>query len=165
MFPGLRAGVVPACDHDGFPVFLGVAAFKHGMHPCKIGIGAAGRPLPLVSYGGREYEHRGTTYLLPFDPTAMLWVRASHGRLPLGWRPVEGGYERIGAQKLYHALAVVDGVSVPGKAGNHGHMVSAWLVVSVARASHADLDRTLQCGANVPFDGRELVIVPAYEVL
>lgn len=142
-FPWLRAGVVPACDLDGSPVFLGVAAFRNGMHPCKIGIDATGRPRTLVSYGGQEYKHHGTTYLLPFDPATMLWVRASYGRFPLGCRPVEGGYERIGAQKLYHALAVIDGVSVPGKIGDNGHM----------------------CGANVPFDGREHVIVPAYEVL
>ncbi|KAM5544924.1 hypothetical protein V8D89_001035 [Ganoderma adspersum] len=54
-------------------------------------------------------------------------VRASHGQLPRGSRPVEGGYERIDAQKLYHALAVVNGVSVPGKAGENGHMVGGCL--------------------------------------
>ncbi|KAI1790406.1 hypothetical protein LXA43DRAFT_1016961 [Ganoderma leucocontextum] len=142
-FPWTHAGIVPACDKDGSPVFLGVAAFKNGMHPCKIKVDPQGRPLPFVSYDGKEYEHRGTTYLLPFDPATLEWVRTGHAQLPQGKRPVKGGYERIDAQRLYHALAVVDGVSVPGKAGEHGHMG----------------------GANVPWDGRERLIVPAYDVL
>ena len=32
-------------------------------------------------------------------------------------------------------------------------------------ASDADLDWALQCGANVPFDGREHLIKSGYEVL
>ncbi|KAI0766744.1 hypothetical protein BC629DRAFT_1537455 [Irpex lacteus] len=48
----------------------------------------------------------------------MEWVPAEGGRLPVGHRPVEGGYEENGA-KLYHALAVVQGVKVPGKVGEH----------------------------------------------
>jgi hypothetical protein len=48
----------------------------------------------------------------------MEFVQASRGRVPQGRRPIEGGYEENGA-KLYHALAVVDGVRVPGKTGEH----------------------------------------------
>ena len=126
-FPWTQAGIAPVCDLDGSPVFLGLAEFRDGLHPCKIRVEPQGRPVPFVSYGGKEYEHRGTTFLLPFDPATMLSVRASHGQLPRGSRPVEGGYERIDAQKLYHALAVVNGVSVPGKAGENGHMVGGCL--------------------------------------
>ncbi|PIL33773.1 hypothetical protein GSI_04398 [Ganoderma sinense ZZ0214-1] len=156
-FPWTHAGVAPACDQDGSPVFLGLAEFKHGLHPCKIRVESKGRPC--------QHEHRGATYLLPFDPAAMRWVQASGGQPPRGSRPVEGGYERIDKERLYHARAVVNGVTVPGKAGEHGHMVGGGLAVSIARASHADLDWALQGGANVPFDGREHLIVSAYEVL
>ena len=40
------------------------------------------------------------------------------GRVPPGKRPVEGGYEE-GGEALFHAMAVVDGVNVPGKTGVH----------------------------------------------
>ena len=40
------------------------------------------------------------------------------GRIPQGRRPVEGGYESNGV-KLLHALGNIDGVSVPGKTGEH----------------------------------------------
>ena len=71
-----------------------------------------------MAYGGREVEHNGRYDLLPFDPNTMEWVPTSHGQVPPGRRPVEGGYEEDGA-KLYHAIAVVHGVRVPGKAGPH----------------------------------------------
>ena len=48
----------------------------------------------------------------------MMWVPASNGQLPDGLRPVEGGYEAAG-QHLFHAVAQIDGVWVPGKAGQH----------------------------------------------
>ncbi|KAL1724254.1 hypothetical protein EV715DRAFT_244731 [Schizophyllum commune] len=69
----------------------------------------------------------------------MEWVPARDGKLPEGRRVVEGGYESSGA-KLYHALGVVNGVKVPGKAGEH------------------------LGGANLPFGGQEHV-VREYEVL
>ena len=119
---------MPACHRDGSPVFLGLAAFKNGLHPCKISVNPQGRPVPYVSYGGKEYMHTGTTLLLPFDPAAMEWVVTGHMRIPAGRRPVEGGYERIGVQALFHARAVVDGVTVPGKAGDHivSHTLFGW---------------------------------------
>lgn len=48
----------------------------------------------------------------------MELVHTSGGRLPPGKRPVEGGYEEHGA-KLYHAVAEIKGVKVPGKTGEH----------------------------------------------
>ena len=71
-----------------------------------------------VPYGGTEWEHHGRYDLLPFRPDTMELVPASDGKVPYGRRPVEGGYEENGA-KLYHALAVVSGVKVPGKTGEH----------------------------------------------
>ncbi|KAI0260534.1 hypothetical protein BC834DRAFT_900301 [Gloeopeniophorella convolvens] len=70
----------------------------------------------------------------------MEWVRTARGRVPPGRRPVEGGYESSGA-RLYHALAVVDGVRVPGKTGEH------------------------LGGCNVAFGGREHVVRDDYEIL
>ena len=164
-FPWTHVGNAPVRDLDGSPVFLGLAEFRDGLHPCKIRVGPQGRPVPFVSYDGKEYEHRGATFLLPFDPATMLWVLACDGQLPRGSRPVEGGYEGVGAQKLYHALAIVNRVSIPGKAGENGHMVGGCLAVSMARTSDADSEWALQCGANVPFDGREHLIKSGYEVL
>ncbi|KAM5530194.1 hypothetical protein V8D89_016130 [Ganoderma adspersum] len=76
-FPWTQAGVAPACDLDGSPVFLGLAAFKHGLHPCKIRVEPKGRPVPFVSYDSKEYEHRGTTFLLPFDRPGVPWTAPS----------------------------------------------------------------------------------------
>ena len=117
-FPWEHAGTFPTTDKDGSPLFLGIAAFKNGMHPCKIR--PTMDPMLWVSYGDKEHPHRGSGYLLPFDPNTMEWVRASEGRIPNGRRPVDGGYETsIGGPKLYHALAVVGGIRTPGKTGAH----------------------------------------------
>ena len=48
----------------------------------------------------------------------MEWVSANHGVIPKGRRPVDGGYEASG-ERLYHAVAVISGVSVPGKTAVH----------------------------------------------
>lgn len=116
-FPWEAAGEVPAWDLDGTPVYLGITLFNGGWHPCKV------KPYShckaRVSYGGKEYEHAGMCHLLPFNPATMEWVPTSHSKIPPGRRPVEGGYEEIGGDMLYHALATVDGVKVPGKAGLH----------------------------------------------
>ena len=117
-FPWDAAGEVPAWDLDGTPVYLGITLFNGGWHPCKV------KPYDAackarVSYGGKEVAHPGMCHLLPFNPAAMEWVPTCRGRIPAGRRPVEGGYEEIGGEMLYHALASVDGVKVPGKAGQH----------------------------------------------
>ncbi|KAI1791655.1 hypothetical protein LXA43DRAFT_388915 [Ganoderma leucocontextum] len=116
-FPWEHAGEAPAWDLDGTPVYLGTTLFNGGWHPCKV------KPYchfkARVSYGGKEYEHPGMCHLLPFNPATMEWVPTSRGKIPHGRRPVEGGYEEIGGDMLYHALAMVDGVRVPGKAGLH----------------------------------------------
>ena len=164
-FPWAQAGPVPARDYDGSPVFLGLAAFKNGVHPCRIRVEPQGRPVPYVSYGGKEYLHEGSTLLLPFDPAEMEWVITSHAQVPEGRRPVEGGYECRGTKRLFHARAVVKGVTVPGKAGEHGHMVSDTLLGRMIELKGADWYWVWQCGANVPYGGKEHVIVSGYEVL
>ncbi|KAI0661755.1 hypothetical protein C8Q70DRAFT_675977 [Cubamyces menziesii] len=129
-FPSFQAGLPVAYDADGrSPVYLGSAYIKNGLHPCKLA--PALNPPVRVGYDGREIAHRGRYELLPFDPNRMEWVPSSHGRIPYGRRPVEGGYEETG-EKLYHAIATVARVRVPGKAGVH-----------------------LTTGAHVPFDQRE----------
>ncbi len=134
-FPWDAAGEVPAWDLDGTPVYLGVALFNGGWHPCKV------KPYSSckahVSYGGKELEHAGMCHLLPFSPAAMEWVPTSRGRVPHGRRPVEGGYEEIGGDMLYHALAMIDGVKVPGKAGLH--LVS---MLDYALSSSSSVERT-----------------------
>ncbi|KAG6813908.1 hypothetical protein H0H92_005757 [Tricholoma furcatifolium] len=104
-------------DLDGVsPVFIGSALFQDSVHPCKIGPHL--QPFALVPYAGKEYGHHGRFDLLPFDPRTMEWVSASHGKIPPGRQPIEGGYEANGT-KLYHALALLNRIKVPGKTGEH----------------------------------------------
>ncbi|PIL33775.1 hypothetical protein GSI_04400 [Ganoderma sinense ZZ0214-1] len=58
-FPRTLAAVVPVVDADGTPVFLGLAAFKEGLHPCKICVEPQGLPVPRVSHGVGEVRARG----------------------------------------------------------------------------------------------------------
>ncbi|KAJ2922415.1 hypothetical protein H1R20_g14678, partial [Candolleomyces eurysporus] len=125
-------------DLDGSPIFIGSVLLDNAVHPCKIGPHL--KPPAQVAYGGGEIGHNGRYDLLPFVPDQMEWVRTSHGRIPHGKRPVEGGYEE-GGEKLYHALAVVDNVKVPGKTGEH------------------------LGGANVGFGGVERAVQEGYEIL
>jgi hypothetical protein len=121
-FPTAHHSKEPPCrDLDGSPVYLGSALFDGSVHPCKI---APHIPSPCrVPYGGREHEHHGRYDLLPFDRATMEFVGTSHGHIPAGRRPVDGGYEDGGQSKLYHAVAtVISGgqeVRVPGKTGVH----------------------------------------------
>ena len=158
-FPAQQAGQPVAYDADGrTPVYIGSALFDKSVHPCKIV--PSFNPPPRVGYGGREVEHRGRYDLLPFDPNTMEWVPTSHGQIPYGRRPVEGGYEENG-QKLYHALATVNGVKVPGKAGTHIH-VRRRCGQRVSASTELIFQR--QGGANVPFGGREHA-VENYDIL
>jgi len=138
-FPsGDQTGWPPLYDADGSsPIFIGSALFQNSVHPCKLGPHL--KPAASVAYGGAEHAHQGRYDLLPFIPEQMEWVATSHGRVPAGRRPIEGGYEENGA-KLYHGLGVVDGVRVPGKAGEHLR------------------------GCNVSFGGREIA-VEQHEIL
>ncbi|KAI0065091.1 hypothetical protein BV25DRAFT_1913732 [Artomyces pyxidatus] len=137
--PPQQAGNPPFRDADGrSPVFIGSAIFPNSVHPCKINPNL--QPPCRVPYGGGEHEHHGRYDLLPFTPDTMEFVRTSHGRIPLGRRPVEGGYEDHGA-KLYHAIAQVQGVMVPGKTAEH------------------------LGGCNIAFGGGEHIIRDNYEIL
>ncbi|KAI6094581.1 hypothetical protein F5141DRAFT_1168828 [Pisolithus sp. B1] len=139
-FPGSSKTMEPPCfDADGIsPVYVGSAIFDNCVHPCKI----APRLIPAcrVPYGGVELEHRGRYDLLPFDPDTMIWVTTNRGRIPYGFTPIQGGYEENGTS-LYHAIGVVNGVRVPGKAGMH-------------------LD-----GCTVAFNGVEHTITRNYDIL
>ncbi|KAI0649085.1 hypothetical protein C8Q79DRAFT_998961 [Trametes meyenii] len=139
-FPSFaQSGEPVALDADGHtPVYMGSALFGNAVHPCKIVPDFT--PPVRVSYGGEEREHRGRYDLLPFDSNTMEWVRTFSGVIPSGRRPVEGGYEETGG-KLFHALATVNGVRVPGKTGEH------------------------LGGANVPFGGQEHVVTDDYSIL
>lgn len=116
-----HVGQPPCFDLDGrSPVYLGSALFEKSVHPCKIAPHL--NPPCSVPYGGGEHSHHGRYDLLPFTPQTMEFVRTSHGRIPDGRRPVEGGYEENGA-KLYHAVGLVKGTRVPGKTGSHLYVV------------------------------------------
>ncbi|KAF8896367.1 hypothetical protein BD779DRAFT_1433925 [Infundibulicybe gibba] len=134
-----KTGPPPCYDADGVsPVFFGSALFENSVHPCKIGPHL--NPPVAVPYGGTEHYHHGRYDLLPFVPDQMELVHTSHGRIPPGRRPVEGGYEDHGA-KLYHAIGTINGVRVPGKTGEHLN------------------------GCNLSFGGGEHAIQDNYEIL
>ena len=109
-------GHPPCYDSDGSPIFIGSALFEKSVQPCKIGPHLS--PFASVAFGGLEHGHHGRYDLLPFNPQTMEFVPTSHGLIPQGRRPIEGGYEEYGG-KLYHAVAHVHGVRVPGKTGEH----------------------------------------------
>ena len=111
-----QLGRPPATDFDGLaPVFIGSAIFPDSVQPCKIVPSL--HPPCYVSYGGSEVAHHGRYDLLPITQD-MEWVPTRNGQIPPGRRPVEGGYESNGG-KLHHALGLIQGVYVPGKAGDH----------------------------------------------
>jgi len=137
-FPPADQAGSPVCpDADGTPVFIGSALLDGSVHPCKI------TPLHgsacLVPLGGSEHHHYGRYDLLPFTPDTMVWIRTGYGQIPAGHRPIEGGYEAGG--NLYHSMAFVNGIRVPGKCGAH------------------------LGGCNVPYGGAEHVVVQDYEIL
>jgi len=139
-FPGVeRTREAPFTDLDGkSPVFIGSALLEYSVHPCKIAPDLGYHC--QVSYGGSEISHAGRYDLLPFVPEHMEFVQTSHGRVPFGRRPVKGGFENDGSE-LYHAVAVIDGIKVPGKTGIH------------------------LGGASVPYGGSEHNVSDDYEIL
>jgi len=137
-FPREGTGFPVSHDVDGSPIFVGSALLESSVHPCKIAPHLV--PPCRVPYGGGEHGHNGRYDLLPFQPQTMVWLLASHGIVPQGRQPIEGGYEEHGA-KLYHALAQVSGVMVPGKTGIH------------------------LGGCNVAFGNNEVVITENYYIL
>lgn len=161
-FPGIdKTRAAPLTDADGkTPVFIGSALMQDSVHPCKI---VPNHPQPCyVSYGGAELTHQGRYDLLPVVPEHMEFVRTSHGRVPSGRRPVKGGFENNGAE-LYHAVAEIEGVKVPGKTGTH-------LVRPTVFSCDFDCMRKVvlmshQNGCNVPFGGMEHVVTENYEIL
>ncbi|KAF8135037.1 hypothetical protein EV363DRAFT_1322334 [Boletus edulis] len=139
-FPKPSYAKTPPCyDTEGTnPVFLGSAIFNNSVHPCKIVPHLT--PHCCVPYGGSEVKHDGRYDLLPFDPETMEWVPTSLGRIPAHRQPVQGGYEDNGAI-LYHAIATVRDVRVPGKTGEH------------------------LGGCNVGYGGVEHIITRGYDIL
>ena len=132
-FPGVdQLGQPPAVDFDGLtPVYIGSAIFPNSVQPCRII--PTPHPVCRVLYGSSEVDHHGRYDLLPITPD-MEWVQASHGEIPPGRRPVDGGYESNGA-KLYHSLGYIQGIYVPGKAGEH--------LVSISRPCALEKELTI----------------------
>lgn len=115
-FPSIDiTGPAPFRDFGGEGVWVGSAVSNDSVHPCKIAPHL--QPAARVPYGGVEYGHEGRYDLLPITEDHE-WVPTSHGRIPSGRRPVDGGYEQSG-ERLFHAVAVVQDVSVPGKTAPH----------------------------------------------
>ncbi|KAJ6482219.1 hypothetical protein C8R47DRAFT_1178231 [Mycena vitilis] len=140
-----RAGRAPFHDLDQSPVYVGSAIFMHdhGREPKSVQPGKVAphlHPPCQIAYGGHELGHHGRYDVLIIDENMMEWVHTSHGRIPEGRIPIEGGYEENG-DKLYHAVARVHNVMVPGKTGHH------------------------LGAANVSFGGQEHVIHENYEIL
>lgn len=124
-------------DKDGKPIYVVSAILGNAVHPAKAGPHLT--PPVRMSFGGVEKSHDGRYDLLPIT-SEMKWVKASHGRVPDGYAPVQGGYEDTG-QQLYHALAKIEGHWVPGKTGLH------------------------LLGGNFPYHHREVRMIEGYRVL
>ncbi|KAJ5116800.1 hypothetical protein N7456_001148 [Penicillium angulare] len=126
-FPGQTVAHATHCtERDGStPVYFGSAIdFKGGVHPCKVAPSL--EPYVRVGYAGKEYKHDGKYDLLPFVPELMALVPSYRGEVPEGRRPIPGGHESDG-RKLYHAVAEVDGLLVPGKVAPHLLLEVAWI--------------------------------------
>ncbi|KAF9525770.1 hypothetical protein CPB83DRAFT_858859 [Crepidotus variabilis] len=109
----------PCDEGPGRYVYIGSILKGRAVLPCKIipWLGSGYRVITTLH--GKEYFYEERRFdLLLYSPDQMEWVAASHGRVPAGRIPIEGGHEENG-DKLYHALGVVDGISVPGKTGPH----------------------------------------------
>jgi hypothetical protein len=88
----------------------------------------------------------------------MVWIRTGYGQIPAGHRPIEGGYEAGG--KLYHSMAFVNGIRVPGKCG--AHLVSRIDFRTAVSSIHRFCTKG---GCNVPYGGAEHVVVQDYDIL
>ncbi|KAK4053320.1 hypothetical protein OIO90_003932 [Microbotryomycetes sp. JL221] len=129
-------GQAPFVDLDGAQVYVCSALLEGGksVHPAKYVRGQV-----MVSFGGSEFKHEGRFDVLPITQD-MEWVATSHGRVPKGRRPVEGGFEENGSH-LFHAMTLIGEVPVPGKTGSHLN------------------------GANFPWGGGEHVVSEHYSIL
>jgi hypothetical protein len=118
-FPDMeRTRGAPFTEPDRSVVFIGSAFLQHSVLPCKIVLNNNGRRRCYVTYGGKEVVHDGLYDLLPFVPDQMEFVLTSWGQIPPGRHPVKGGFESDG-KELYHAVALIKGIEVPGKTGLH----------------------------------------------
>ncbi|KAI5474180.1 hypothetical protein MNV49_003989 [Pseudohyphozyma bogoriensis] len=109
-------GDAPFRDVGGEPVYVCSALLGGSVCPTKCAPHLPG--YVRYPYGGQEKEHQGRFDILPITQ-AMEWVPASHGQIPKGRTPVEGGFEENGAH-LFHAMVSIAGdLRVPGKTGLH----------------------------------------------
>lgn len=93
----------------------------------------------------------------------MEFVLTSHGKIPNGRRPVEGGYEENGS-KLYHAVAPVKGVQVPGKAAEHLYVTLLFYII-LPIIYDAFIFMLTSGGCHVAFGGAEIEVSENYQVL
>lgn len=136
-FPVLEMCGPAFADSDGNPVYVCSAILGSSVHPGKAG--PHYMPPVRFSLAGKEVVHEGRYDLLPITDE-MKWVQASHGNLPEGYSVVQGGYEES-SEQLFHAVAKLDDVWVPGKTGIH------------------------LSGAHFAFKGEEIVLLDDYRVL
>ncbi|KAH7102992.1 hypothetical protein BKA62DRAFT_698263 [Auriculariales sp. MPI-PUGE-AT-0066] len=113
-FPSLGLTGPPPTSCREYPVFIGLAPYMGGLVPCKV----VNSTCAKIGHTYKEYQIDGPFFVVPLNPLMMEWVHTSHGKIPHGRRPVEAGFEHTG-EALYHAVGLVDGVRVPGKAGEH----------------------------------------------
>ncbi|SCV67356.1 BQ2448_6002 [Microbotryum intermedium] len=133
-------GTAPFHDLDGSGVWVASALMENqSVHPAKV----VGDGRVMVSYGGTEIAHQGRYDVLPIT-NQMEWVPAAYGQVgQRSFRKVaelSRGFEEDG-NHLHHAVTMIQGVQVPGKAGAHLN------------------------GANFPFGGGEHVVQDGYQLL
>ncbi len=110
-------------DTNGDPIYIGSAIFGTSIHPCKIEPHLA---VPCsVPFSGRKIAHMECYDLLPFNPNTMEFVLMSQGHFPAGRKLVKGGYNQDGTP-LYHGVATLNGIKIPGSISHHWYVL--WFV-------------------------------------
>ena len=106
---------VPCTTRSSNPVFFASAEINGSIVPGKF---SEEWDVPFrVAYGHEEHSLTSGT-ILKFDSELIELVETSGGDIPEGRIPVVGGREPDGTV-LYHAVAEVQGLRIPGKAGKH----------------------------------------------
>ena len=176
-FPTGSAGPPIGRDVDGkTPVYIGSAiiesphdSYNSMVHPCKI-IPSHPQAPALVPLNHHETRHYGRYDLLLYDETSMEWVATSQGQIPSGRRPIPGGYRLWGKTArgnwrsvLYHALAEIGGVVVPGVTAEYLVSISPTLPPFSLR--HSNQTSALQGVAYFTVQGEEVKLKTDYRIL
>lgn len=101
--PSSQTLTAPSIGKDGRRLYFG-SAFLTNTHirPSKVS-DFTKKPECRYALNGKEVSHPGQFSILPFDTRKFELVPATNGQLPLGRRPVTGGFDENG-EEMFHCL-------------------------------------------------------------